>query len=369
MILSVVIPARNEFPNIAHTFHSIMHCWEADGFEASDIEVVLVDNCSNDDVFPHRGTKGTTSYLEGRGAYANGVIRVIRDPIAGNHSARNKGAEIARGKYLYFSDAHMSLRPGFFKSMLQTVKESGGLVHGTLQFMGAYPPTVSGSGFTYTIKLGEEIKGTWANYKLADSWFYVPAQGHWGVMVDRGQFQAFGGYPSIHRCYGGGEFYLYMKWWLFGSNVVVDPNAIGYHLASGRGYAYNHDDYVHNIFNIGTALGMDDWVERTYINYLKKSRKEVLDRMMTEAHKETLTDRAFIEARRKMTFNQLLELRPWEKKNIERHGKGLSNLLIYHKTWLAGIKGTPAEKVYPGKYQEALAEFIETKLEQFTYKR
>lgn len=369
--LSVVIPSRNEFPNIVHTFHSITHCLETDGFTPQDYEIIVVDNGSNDDKFPQRGTGGTTSYLEGRGAYGNGVLRVIRYPICGNHSARNKGAEIARGEYLYFSDAHMALRPGFFKSILKTVDESGGLVHGTVQWMGAYPPTASGAGYGYTLKLGEEIKGTWNNYRVADNWFYTPAQGHWGVAVKKDQFLDFGGYPKIHRTYGGGEFYLDIKWWMFGSTVATDPNAVGYHLAAGRGYSYDHNDYIHNVMNISYALGMDDWRERAYINWLRHHKKEEMDFLMAEGEKEMAEDRVFIENRRVKTFNEFLCERPYERLNKERHNASVSGMLIYHDTIIELFKQSPVawEAYQNSKYQVELDKFIRENLYQFVYKK
>jgi glycosyltransferase involved in cell wall biosynthesis len=370
-ILSVVIPARNEFPNIIHTVHNILSTWEADGFDYRDLEIIIVDNCSTDDKFPQRGSGGTTSYMFGRGAYYNRVIRVIYDPLAGNHSARNKGARVARGEYVYFSDAHMSLAPGFFKHMLKTCKESGGLVHGQLQFMGAYPPTDRGAGFQYTIKLGEEIKGTWAPYKVSDDWFYIAAQGHWGLMANREQFLNFGGYPEIHRCYGGGEFYTDMKWWLYGSCVVCEPKSIGYHLAAGRGYSYNHDDYIHNVMNIGVALGMDDWVERMYINCLRRGNKQVLDRMLEEAYKEADPDRKVIESRRVKTFNELLVERPWDKMNQEKHGYHFSGLTIFHDTIIELFKQSPVawEAYQNSKHQAELDKFINENLSSFVYGR
>lgn len=370
MILSIIIPARNEFPQVVMTCHSIINCLKGDGFEDKDFEIIIVDNGSNDDIFPQRGTKGTTSYLMGRGMYWSRILRILRDPICGNHSARNKGAEIARGKYLFFSDAHMSYAPGFFKNILKAVDESGGLVHGVIAWMGAYPVHAGAGGYQYTIKLGEEIKGTWAPYKLSNDWFYIQAQGHCSVAVRKDQFMKFGGYPKVHRTYGGGEFYNDMKWWMFGSCVVVEPKAIGYHLASGRGYSYNHDDYLHNVSNIGYALGMDDWRERFYLNCARNGRKEVLDKMWLEAEKEMASDRLFIEKNRKMMFNELLIERPWNKMNDARHGKHNAGLQILHDTWLALIKGTPVEKLYlESKYQKGLEEFINNNLVEFIYKR
>lgn len=369
--LSVVIPARNEFPNIVHTVHNILSIWEADGFDGKEIEIIIVNNCSDDDDYGHRGTKGTTSYLMGRGVYWSRVVRVLYDPIAGNHSARNKGARIARGEYLFFSDAHMSYTPGFFKYMLQTIDETGGLFHGVIGWMGGYPPHSSGLGYQYTLKLGEEIKGTWTNYCLdSQDWFYIAAQGHCSVGVKRKQFLDFGGYPEIHRCYGGGEFYVDMKWWMFGSTVATHPKAIGYHLASGRGYSYTHDDYIHNVFNIGWALGMDDWLERTYLNYLRKGRKVVLDRMMDEAKIETAKDREYIAKRKVRSINEILAKPTWNEMNDKKFGRHNGSILIFHDTWKDLIKGTPVEELYnKSETQKGLEKFINESLSNLVYKR
>lgn len=383
LLMSVVIPARNEFPNIVHTIYSILHCWEADGYSEDDIEIIIVANCDNaweDPKYDHSkpGDRGTVNHLMPRGAFWAKKVRVIYDPIAGNHSARNKGARIARGKYLFFSDAHMAYKPGFFYHMLYTLRNTGGLFHGAIAWMGAFPPKLkngdfNGVGFSYTIKLGEEIKGTWNNYQLSkNDFFYIPALGHCSVGVERKQFLDFGGYPEIHRCYGGGEFYLDMKWWMFGSTVATHPLAIGYHLASGRGYAYTHDDYTHNVYNIGFALGMDEWVERAHLNWMRRGNVQKLDAMYAEAQKETVEDRKFIESRRTRTFNELIVERPWKQLNIKKHGTGHDNLLIFHDTWLKLLEeGRPEirERYKNSPLQKKLENFINEKLSNFVYKR
>ena len=133
----------------------------------------------------------------------------------------------------------------------------------------------------------------------------------------REQFLEFGGYPEYHRCYGGGEFYLDMKWWMFGSKVSVDPKAIAYHLSAPRGYNYFHDDYVHNVFLIGHALGMEDWAERSYLNWARKGNVQVLDRLWNEAKEEAKEDKEFIFKKRIKTFNELLVEKPWDKLNMK----------------------------------------------------
>ncbi len=383
ILLSVVVPARNEFPNIVHTVHSILNCWEADGFDPKDIEIIIVNNCSTDYNDPKYdaskpGDRGTTEHLMPRGIYHSRTLRVLYDPIAGNHSARNKGAKIARGKYLFIGDAHMSYAPGAFKHGIKACEESGGIVHMAVAWMGGHSPGLykqegeaQNSIMTqYTIKLGEEIKGTWANYRpWNNDWFYIAAQGHCALFVNRKQFLDFGGYPDIHRTYGGGEFFTNMLWWMLGSSVVCEPRAICYHLASSRGYSYDHDDYLHNVFNMGVGLGADEWLERTYINYLRRGRKEVLDKMMAEARVEMADRRADIEKRRIYSFNDLLLQRPWDKKNIEKGGVANSSMLIYHPTWYAGLKDYPnALKFYEeSELQKKLHRFIVDNLWNVVY--
>ena len=376
LLLSVIIPARNEFPNIVHTVHSIINTWEADGFDGKDLEIIIVNNCStdyNDSKYdPSKpGDRGTTEHLMPRGIYHSRILRVLYDPIAGNHSARNKGAAIARGKYLFFSDAHMSYRPGTFKYGLKAVDESGGIVHCGIAWMGGYPPHPTSVGMQYTIKLGEEWKGTWNTYHpWSDKWFYIPSQGHCSLFVKRTQFLDFDGYPRYHRTYGGGEFYTNMKWWMYGSSVVVEPRAVGYHLASSRGYAYTHDDYIHNVYNCAYALGCDDWLERTHLNYLRRGREDVLERMLAEAKVEMRETRKIVEARRITTFNDLLVDRPWDKLNMERGGAANSSLLIYHHSWIELIKSNPKvyERFKNSPTQQALSKFIVEKLHNYIYK-
>jgi len=187
--VSVVISTRDEGHNLTHTIHAIINDLET--FLAPDeFEIIIVHNCSKE--------SESWRYLMERGMFYHRTIRVLFDPIAGNVTARNKGAAIAKGEYLFFSDAHMTYRIGSFKKMIDAIDETGGIVHPAVQWMGGYSP--SDPSYQYTIKIGEKIWGTWNRAVVsATESFYIPVCGHCCLGMKRQQFLDFGGMnPKSH---------------------------------------------------------------------------------------------------------------------------------------------------------------------------
>ena len=677
MIASVILSARNEYPAILFTVHAILEDL-SNTLPMGEFEVILVDNLS-DDRKERRGLGGTTDFLKARGMFHNGLLKTFYYPTASNVGARNFGVSKAKGKYIFFSDAHMFYAAGTFKRWIQTIDESGGIVHPAVAWIGSFPPQ---KGMQYSWKLGEEFKGcvdekteilakdgwkkwnevsnatefatintktkriefqkpsgitikehdgdmyqftgrsvdafltpyhrtpylsqwhrrnkkknwmekpaekisksdflplatngvikskssysdsfveligwvitegsydktpkkerititqynepnrsriikcakefgysfhlnkrkdvciaqrgsrkvfnilpekkltfefinrlsrkqleilyktmidgdgtrqknnetfiqknkgtidafqylciligkqskawyrktdetrfskdgifnvsvkkneyasgfkiekkyykgkvwcptvlngsifirrngktmpsfqTWANYLVGngDDWFHVAAMGHCSLGMLKSQFEEYGGYIE-NRCYGGGEMYLDTLWWMMGSCSVTEPRINAYHLSSERGYSYHHDDYIHNVFTCAYALGADDWMERTYINYLRKNKKEVLDALWQQAIQTSEKRKQFVAKNKKKSFNEVISERPWDALNDKKFGSHNSGLLVFHDTWLPLIKGTPAEAVYPGKHQLELEKFINEKLSAFVYRR
>lgn len=164
-----------------------------------------------------------------------------------------------------------------------------------------------------------------------------------------------------------------MKWWMFGSTVVVEPRAIGYHLKSFRGYNWHHDDYIHNVLAITYALSADDWRERSYLNWLRTGRPAILEELDRASKKEMERDREFIASRRIKTVNELLLERPWNKRNQEEVDAKINHpaLLIYHPSWIELLKlahPNVKEAYNNSKYQKDLDIFIRENLWDFVYK-
>ena len=355
--VSVVISARDEMPNIVHTVHSIINDLET-FLERREWEIIVVDNGSQDE--------NSWRFLAERGLYAHGNVRVLHDPIMGNVSARNKGAKLARGKYLFFSDAHMSYRLGSFKALIDALDTYGGIVHPAVQWMGGYEP--AHPSYQYSIKLGSRVWGTWNALKVSDDPFYIPVSGHCCLGVLREEFERYNGYHDQFRCYGGGELYLDLKWWMLGSTSMCVPKAVGYHLSAGRGYSYHQDDFIHNMMLLCRTLNADAFAERIWIHYHTPGHnKETIDRLYDEAIKESKEDAAWNYLHAQYAFTDLFDALPWDEKNDELHGNHSSGFLIFHDTWLAELSNEARGLYEASDMQKTLAQKITTDWSAYVY--
>jgi glycosyltransferase involved in cell wall biosynthesis len=359
MTVSVIISARDEGHNTTHTIHSIVNDLET-FLAPDDFEIILVDNGSND--------PNAWRFLAERGMFNFRTLRVLHDPIMGNVTARNKGVEIAKGEFIFFSDAHMSYKIGSFKAMIDAIRLRGGMVHASVQWMGGYYP--SQPSLQYTIKLGEKIWGTWNNYQpVVGKSFYIPVSGHCCLGMRRDEFIRFGGYNKWFRCYGGGELYLDLKWWMLGSRVSVVPEAVAYHLSAGRGYSYVQDDLIHNMMLLGLALGADAFAERVYFRYLSKTgaRQHVLERMYADAKRESASDRAMLEATPHLPFYDVIKVRPWDVLNKEEHGNANSAVTIFDDSWITDMEPAAKALFDASPLQKELAERIKRDFTDLIY--
>jgi glycosyltransferase involved in cell wall biosynthesis len=360
-LISIVISARNEFPNIVHTIHSIINDLESSGYgvkgnERGNFEILLVDNGSEDrtsEFFTYAKSNDNASHLisSPRGMITNHYLKIVFDPTMGNVSARNTGAKFARGKYLFFCDGHLAIRNGAFAAMIKAIDETGGLVHPVIEWMGAYPPK---GGWQYSLKLGEKFWGTWNRLAVdLNEPFYIPMSGHCCLGMLRKQFEDFHGYNDYFRVYGGGETYLDLKWWMFGSTSVTVPKALVYHLSAGRGYSYKMDDLVHNMALSAYLIGGMKWWERILITYINKphTTKSVVHDLCNQAIEEAREDREFIEANTKVQFEEVLKELPWDKMNDKKFGHHSSGIIIF-EDWLTRLTDPEALEIYKtSKYQ------------------
>jgi hypothetical protein len=187
----------------------------------------------------------------------------------------------------------------------------------------------------------------------------------------RKQFEEFGGYNDWFRCYGGGELYLDFKWWMLGSSVSVVPEAVGYHLSAGRGYSYHQDDLIHNMMLLAYALGATGFGDRVFYRYLGKDgvSKELMEIMQKDALKEAEHDILFLSRTPHMHIYDMFTQKPWDAKNMERHGKAQSYISIFDETWTKEMPVWVKEMMDASPYEKEIQERIKNEWSKYIYGR
>lgn len=359
--VSIIIGARNEFPQIAMTIANLSEDCIAYGI--TKIECIVMDNGSEDETTRFFAWKPTnkvgrwTYEYSPRGMVTTGRLRLYFDPVMSNVGTRTKGVKLARYNNIIFADAHITVRPGTILSTLTALNTYGGIMHSPVSWMGA-DGTNPDPGYQYSYKVGEKIWGTWNKIKVADTPFYIAITGHCWLAVKKKEFLEKRGYPLAQRVYGGGEPYLDSLFWMTGSTSMCDPGSLVYHLSAGRNYSWNNADLIHNMFLVSYILGGQRWIDRILITYLNHSgmHPTYLRQLYDEAMEEAQEDKKWLDENKIMEFEELLRLdwvndckkctkrghaephpmRPWDKKNEELHGN--------HRSYVAEFKLTRDDK-------------------------
>lgn len=323
--ISIIIGARNEYPQISMTICNLMEDMYTSGI--TKYEIILMDNGSEDETSrffawkpEEKGARWKYIYSP-RGMVAEGRLRIFFDPVCSNVGTRNKGVEKAKYQNIIFSDAHIIVRPGTIKSIIGTLITYGGIIHAPIAWMGASSDNPD-PGYQYSYKVGEKIWGTWNKIKVSEEPFFIPLCGHAFMAVQKDQFLKFKGYPLAQRVYGGGEPYLDTKYWMLGSTSMMDPNGLVYHLSAGRGYNWHSDDLLHNMLLVSYILGGQKWLDRIMITYLNKPgvNKPFLYFIEDEIKREGKEDFEWLNEHKDYTFEQVLGL---DKEELIRNGEAV----------------------------------------------
>lgn len=374
--VSIIISARNEFPQICMTIDNLMmDLWQSD---IQEWEIIIADNGSTDltssfwkYAYNNPYAKNSSTQLikemkpSMRGMANERRVRFCYDPVFSNVGARHKAVQYAKYENIIFADAHISLKPNTIKYVLEDLRKYGGIIHVPVSWMGAsiYNPS---SSYQYSYKIGEKIWGTWNRAAIStEDPFFIPSSGHCFFGVLKKEYLRLGGYDMNQRVYGGGEPWLDTLYWMMGSHVMCEPKGLVFHLSAGRGYNYDMNSLIHNMILTSYALGGYKWAERIYIAYLDKlgTNIEELNKLYKEAIEEGQEKRNMIEKRAVYTLEEVLAIgkepdcegkeyknqkhakRLWDIKNDELHGKHLSFVVIFDD-WLTRLKTPWAKEFY-----------------------
>jgi len=216
--VSVVLGVRNEYPVILGTILSFVEEFEFWGYP---YEIIVVDNMSTD---------STTWILKDKFRRwcreKPPLLKVVEyNDGPANVKVRNLGAREATGEVVFLGDGHLSIKTGTCHGMIQGWLRRGGLWHSAINIWG---DTTDIKCYGYDLKLEERFWGNLCRgipdqaFKDGVSMPYrVPMASHCCLMAGREEYLDVGGYNESFRCYGGGEPYLDLKWWLFGKEVWI----------------------------------------------------------------------------------------------------------------------------------------------------
>ncbi len=126
MDYSVVIATKDRQEYLRRTLESLARQTEAPPFE-----VIVVDNGSAD---------GTRSVVEAR-AESVPAVRYVAEPQPNRGKARNRGVELAAGRYIVFCDDDVSLPPGWLAAHAAAQTGDDCVVNGPILNVPSYDAT------------------------------------------------------------------------------------------------------------------------------------------------------------------------------------------------------------------------------------
>lgn len=350
--VSVVLTARNEFPIVVPTMLSFHEELEHHGYQH---EIIVVDNMSTDD---------TSAILRDRFRrwVRHGMLKVIefKDKPA-NVLVRNVGSQAAKGEVVVLADAHLSVKVGTLDGMIRGWQAKGGLWHSCTNIWG---DTQDIRCYGYKLALEQKFWGSLSRAvppeisKNPKPWpaYVVPMASHCCLLAGRDEYLEMRGYNEKFRCYGGGEPYLDLKYWLLGKKVFLYPQGLfrhafgieaswrtagadkkmaspvyvkgkgiqasvksgDQHLHYSRGYSWNNEQLHFNFMLSAYTIGGYPWLQRMYNVYYeqRKGNKRYVDDLndlRRQVLSEGAEDRQWMAERQKCSLDDMLKDPPWDK--------------------------------------------------------
>lgn len=206
---SIIIPCKNESANVKMTVDSLMANTPSRG-----AEILVVDDMSGD---------GCCRFLQTDARYSK--VQYILSPGLGAARARNYGAAAAKGEYLIFCDAHITVRQGWLESLLNTFNRPG--VDAVSPAIGSITnPAAAGYGQTWN----ERLETVWLPPPAQMETIRAPLLPGGCLAVRSSAFQQVGGFDRGFIVWGYEDVELSLKLWLFGFGLYINPKVKILHL-------------------------------------------------------------------------------------------------------------------------------------------
>lgn len=312
MLISFVIPAKNEFPQIVWTIHSIIEAMPKN----HDYEIILVNDASEDKTATYWGQ----SPHGFRGLVARGKLKIINvDPNlrtvggtagVGCWKARTLGFNEVKGDITIFSDAHVIVHKNTIQQLVDCIEGGANLVHTPVATLGDDPANPY-KGYAYKLCLQSKFWGEYTNRNLKDE-PYTVAMGGFAFCGGQTRFLRELGlwHDGFRGSYSGGEQYIDLKTWLLGGKVWIEPNALVFHSSIPRGYHFTNECMWHNTLMACYCIAGEDWMQTVYRNMdIEKYHAVNFDliRQLGEQDRQDILKRS-----KYGNFDEMLRVNPWQ---------------------------------------------------------
>lgn len=260
---SIIIPCKNEGANVRMTVDSMLKTMPDDGYE-----IIIVNDSSTD---------GCCLFL--KELVPAQQISLISSPGLGAARARNLGAQAARGEYLIFCDAHITVPEEWLENLLSNFHHPE---------VGAVSPAIASMEHPDHIGCGQ----TW-NDRLETVWLpplkiqglkTVPLLPGGCLAVRADIFRQVGGFDQGFIVWGYEDVELSLKLWLFGYKLYVNPSIIIQHLFRKKHPYKVKLDHVH--YNL---------LRMAYSHFNNKRIDKVIDLVETKQQSKKIIQRVIRE--------------------------------------------------------------------------
>lgn len=328
MKVSVIISNRNDLAMLSVTVRSCLE--ELKPFGSGNSEIVICDN-SDEGIYRRLNSVLPTAYIK------EGILSIHRQSFPCLFTARETAIRHSRGDYVVCLDSHMIVGRDMIYDLVYFMDSKRddstvGFAHAPINWTHQHH-----SRSRHDRDMSEHELGPWGtayDYERTISWKGMPwiCRREWFL-------DELGGYGALsqHRLsWGGGDLHIGIKPWLLGFKNWAVPTSPGIHI--GPFPKIDLDPKNSNIARTGTqdryrlwstsgngphaigflvscyVLGGEPMMQRNKAMITERFGRFIdVNKHWKEAIEMGKDEKEWLDSRKVMTFEQLLETKPWEK--------------------------------------------------------
>lgn len=330
-LLSIIIANRNDTAMLSVTVNSCIEELRPLGLKSC--EIIICDN-SNLDIYKQLNSCLPIGYMQDK------VIKIFRQDSPCLFTARETAIEKSRGKYVCCLDSHMIVGRNMFESLInfmerEKVNKHLGFAHAPIRWAHHHERRAVHDRDMSVNELGNWNK----KYPITRTitWKGMPwiCRREWFLDRDKG-LNGYGALRDHMISWGGGDMHIGVKPWLLGFENWAVPCNAAIHIGpfpkinrdsdssvscedESNGYKYrlyaNSGKYPHTFGFLVSCyvLGGESMMLRNKDIIIDRFGKYIdVNKWWAEAKACGKDEKAWLDERKIMTFEQLLETKPWD---------------------------------------------------------